>query len=52
MNSGTHPVDLLLYWCSVRHTGTRGAFDSACRATVGGKHEPAKVLRHLELLVA
>lgn len=41
--------DLILEWCSVLGTGTRHAFDAACRSVVGADAKPSTLLHELEV---
>lgn len=42
-------ADLLLEWCSLGGTGTRGSFDQACRSVIGELARPSRILHELEL---
>ena len=45
-----NPADLLVEWCSVRTTGSRGQFDLACLSLFGESIRPAEVLHRLEMV--
>jgi hypothetical protein len=42
-------ADLILEWCSLKGTGTRGSFEQACRSVLGSSARPSQLLHELEL---
>ncbi len=42
-------ADLILEWCSLKGTGTRGSFEQACRSVLGGSARPSQLLHELAL---
>jgi len=42
-------ADLILEWCSLKGTGTRGSFEQACRSVLGESERPSQLLHELEL---
>ncbi len=42
-------ADLILEWCSLKGTGTRGSFEQACRSVLGESARPSQLLHQLEL---
>ena len=42
-------ADLILEWCSLKGTGTRGSFERACRSVLGESERPSQLLHELEL---
>ena len=42
-------ADLILEWCSLKGTGTRGSFEQACHSVLGPSARPSQLLHELEL---
>lgn len=42
-------ADLILEWCSLKGTGTRGSFDQACRSILGESPVSSQLLHELEI---
>ena len=47
--SDSEGADLILEWCSLKGTGTRGSFEHACRSVLGPSVRPSQLLHELEL---
>lgn len=47
--SHSQGADLILEWCSLKGTGTRGSFEQACRSVLGRSARPSQLLHELEL---
>lgn len=47
--SHSQRADLILEWCSLKGTGTRGSFEQACLSVFGGSVRPSQLLHELEL---
>jgi len=47
--SHSQGADLILEWCSLKGTGTRGSFEQACRSVLGESARPTQLLHELEL---
>ena len=47
--SHSEGADLILEWCSLKGTGTRGSFEQACRSVLGESARHSQLLHELEL---
>ena len=47
--SHSEGADLVLEWCTLKGSGTRGSFEQACHSVLGASANPSKLLHELEL---